>query len=843
MQNPASGNAHNPQAEKLVTVLKNHGLPTEADGLINMINTLQQRNAELTRKEQVLSDHDSQLYPWSYSNMTSALAPACTIITDRDGIILEQHEIIDRLPGWTTRLQNGARIQQALNEEETVLFSNHLEETLSSDNPTLLVLRPDVTIEAGEPSHFVLVSHRIPAETDNWHCHSTVLIVRSPERREQALRDSENLYRTIFENNSVALNIVDKNGKFSHVNDAWCEMTGYSADELLQMSPFDIMPEEEIKASFRLKKLFTGGVDQYRREMKYFRKDGETRYANIAINAVKGRDGAITGAMGVIVDITKRKETEEALRYANDQLEATNRQLVLANERAKRWAFEAELANMAKSEFLANMSHEIRTPMNSILGFADILEQKLSNDKQREYVRAISSSGKMLLQLINDILDLSKIEAGKMEIRLQPVDVRTFMNDMTNIFRQRADDKNLDFILNMDSSLPEGLMLDEIRFRQIITNLVGNALKFTHEGSVSVTLSHVAIPESDGHHSLTLEVRDTGIGIPEKEHDRIFQGFVQVEGQDQRRYGGTGLGLAITQRLVEMMGGTLHLESKPGQGSAFIVTLPDVAAVAPAYDLPSTTQECRITGFNPAVILLVEDEPLNRILIQEYLFDTGLQLEVAEDGEEGIEKASDLVPDIIIMDLHLPGISGYEAIQQIRTNDKLDNTTIIVQSASALRQHMEKALSHGANSFISKPVKRNQLLQELARHLPHRVEKIIPEPELLPPNNDKLVQTNPFEHLSPDIISTLPEIIHYLETDIRQTWNKLAFAFSIEEARRVAQELIDLGDKYNLESLVQFGSSVKSYIDTFQVDKLIAMVPAYDNLMEQVNSAVEKWTG
>ncbi|MBS0657298.1 MAG: tetratricopeptide repeat protein [Verrucomicrobia bacterium] len=399
-----------------------------------------------------------------------------------------------------------------------------------------------------------------------------------------------------------------------------------------------------------------------------------------------------------------KQRAEEALRRQNEEL---------AVERAR-----ADAANHAKSEFLANMSHEIRTPMNSILGFSELLEGRVEDDEQREYLEAISSSGKTLLRLINDILDLSKIEAGKLELQPTPTDLSTLLMEVRQMFSLQAMKKGLSVELALAADLPAELMLDEVRLRQIVVNTVGNALKFTESGGVVIraAVRDEAAAETK---TLVLEVVDTGVGIPEAEQQRVFEAFSQVAGQSAKRFGGTGLGLAITQRLVDMMGGRIALESEVGRGSTFRFEFPGLRASAEARPAWTPDEEAEIAlerafAALPALdFVVVDDVALNRRLVRDFL-GPAHRVREAEDLTQALQLVRAERADLVISDLRMPGGSGLDLIRALRADPSLAALPVLILTASSQERDAEEMERLGV-PFRRKPVSRLTLLGEVVR--------------------------------------------------------------------------------------------------------------------------------
>jgi signal transduction histidine kinase/ligand-binding sensor domain-containing protein/CheY-like chemotaxis protein len=379
----------------------------------------------------------------------------------------------------------------------------------------------------------------------------------------------------------------------------------------------------------------------------------------------------------------------------------------------------AEKANQAKSEFLANMSHEIRTPMNAILGFTELLQTEITEEIHKEFLEAIASSGETLLEIINDILDLSRIEAGKLELEYEAVNPRTILNDVKNIFSNKAEEKGLDFVLEVAPDLPESLMLDTLRIRQVLFNLVGNAVKFTDNGYIKLSAYRIADGKESGTTNIGFAVQDTGIGIPEDQQNSIFEAFKQQKGQKTVKYGGTGLGLTITRRLVEMMGGDITVQSLEGKGSTFRITLKNV--VLPTRDQDTEDDDSggwKAASFKKAVILVVDDKELNRRLLINYLDGYGLDIIEAENGEEAVEKTRLYHPDLVLMDVKMPVMDGCEATRLLKKDKVLKKIPVIIITASALKEQEPEIKKAGADGHLNKPVKRSALIKELKRFLP-----------------------------------------------------------------------------------------------------------------------------
>jgi signal transduction histidine kinase/DNA-binding response OmpR family regulator len=412
--------------------------------------------------------------------------------------------------------------------------------------------------------------------------------------------------------------------------------------------------------------------------------------------------------------LEKRVEQRtEELRNNIDQLEKTQEEMRRAKE-------QAEEASQAKTQFLANMSHEIRSPLNAIVGFSQLLltkGKKLDLDRDMmHYIENIKLSGQNLSELINNILDLSKIEAGKMSLSLEPTNFEQLFKGIYHINKVKAGEKDLDFKYNFDDKLPTHIETDRSKLNQILMNLVSNAIKFTYEGK-RVGL----FAEMEGDDRLLIRVEDQGVGIPRERLGAVFEAFEQADNTVTRRFGGTGLGLAISKRMADLLDADLWVESEEGQGSTFYLRLPlrearEAARIEQEQDL-STLR------FDPnAKVLVVEDNTMNQEMMKGLFDELGLRMHLAENGREGIDKVIEVRPDLVLMDMHMPQMDGMEATQEIRKLGEFADLPIVALSADAFSEQQRRALSIGINDYITKPVDFNKLLPVLSRYLPEDTE-------------------------------------------------------------------------------------------------------------------------
>ncbi len=433
-------------------------------------------------------------------------------------------------------------------------------------------------------------------------------------------------------------------------------------------------------------------------------------WGNFSIRAIPSLnpEGLIQEWIGVHTDITKQRQTEKALKNAiHEQKEAKSKA-----EAAK---LAAEEAMQAKQQFLSNMSNEIRTPMNSIIGFTNVVLKTELNKKQKEYISAIKISGDALLVLINDILDLAKVDAGKMTFEQIPFNLFASISDMLHVFDNKIQEKNLELVTEYGLAIPEVLEGDPMRLRQIILNLVSNAVKFTAKGKI--TLGIRMLKEEKEKVTIEFALTDTGIGIPENKLIYIFEDFGQVAYEDSKLLGGTGLGLAIVKQLVERQGGTVKVKSKINEGSTFSFILIFKKTTATTILTTATTYGAELARLiKNTKVLIVEDMPLNQLLMKTILIDFGFQFDIADNGKIAIEKLQQNNYDIILMDLQMPEMNGFEATEYIR-NKMNSQIPIIALTADVTSVDVEKAKTIGMNDYISKPIDEKLLYSKIIKYL------------------------------------------------------------------------------------------------------------------------------
>ncbi|MCG8685241.1 MAG: PAS domain S-box protein [Desulfobacterales bacterium] len=649
---------------------------------------------------------------------------------------------------------------------------------------------------------------------------------------ERALQASQKRLELAFEGANDGLWDWSPQTNEIYFSPRWFTMLGYDADEFAH--DFDTWiklthPKDLKKTMVIVEKFLADQDDFYAATFRMKNKDGQWKWINARGKAVeRDEKGNITRMVGTHSDISELKKVEEELRNHKEHLEelVENRtsELMIAKE-------EADKANRAKSEFLANMSHEIRTPLNAVTGFSELLSSMVTDEKQKSYLEAIKSSGKSLLQLINDILDLSKIEAGKLDIQKRPVNLKILLNEIRQIFKLEVDKKKIGFKVEIDDALPGLVLLDEIRVRQVLVNLIGNAVKFTEQGHIKLSVKKGQTSERADYFDLIIWVEDTGLGISEGNMDLIFDSFKQQKDQDVSKFGGTGLGLTICKRLVEMMDGRIGVESKLDEGTKFIIEIKDAQAVytddeEPILEASGISHEEVV--FKKGKVLIVDDIGSNKRLLEELLVKVNIDVLTADNGKESITVSKAFMPDVVLMDIRMPVMNGIEATGIIKNNKETQNIPIIAVTASSSTLEESDLLNKGFDGFLSKPIKIEELLYELSNYLELTTND---ECELTIDEIEKLKHD---ENLTSDQVANLTKAIEIIEMNMMDTWREFQETQPIKEVRTFGKEIEALGSTYDVPLLSTYGRCLLLYARTFDVKNMQLSIKEFPRLIEKL---------
>ena len=567
----------------------------------------------------------------------------------------------------------------------------------------------------------------LDVEVSGWaisdHGRPTVLVmftdITSRLRTERALKESEERFRTLFDDAPIAYHEIDLNGTVRRVNRAECELLGLSPEELVGRPAWEMVaPDQREISRAKVAEKLTGKVPLVSFERPYTGRDGKILMLEVHENLIRDHSGNPAGIRTAMFDVTGKKQAEAQLRAYSAELQRKNEEL----DRALRAAREAaEL----KGQFLANMSHEIRTPMNGVIGMTGLLLDTDLSPEQRDYAETVRRSGESLLEVINDILDFSKMEAGKLHVEASPFDLRRVVEEVSEMLAPRAEDRKLDLVVEYPSLVPRRFIGDAGRIRQVLTNLVGNALKFTDSGHV---LIDVGSESGDSSRALMrIAVSDTGIGIPAEKIGVLFDKFSQVDGSSTRRHSGTGLGLAISKHLVELMGGTIGVESMPGMGSSFWFTLP-----LPLDHEPETIP-VPIGHLSNLRVLIVDDIEVNRRVLREQVASWHMRSDSLPSGTGVVQtlREAQALEDpyqFVLLDFQMPDIDGAALAASIKADPSVADTCLVMLTSVGHWNEVRRMEGCSVDACLVKPIRQSQLLNILTLLWSKRIS-----PSMAPP--------------------------------------------------------------------------------------------------------------
>jgi len=672
-----------------------YGVPFVVDGVLRGQFVLYQDISERLKAQRALRQSEEM-----FRTLTSA-APVGIFRTDADGQAMYLNEKWLAMTGITAEEGAGTGWEQVLHPDDTEWVLARWNEACSRGEEFRESYR--YTNRMGESVWVDTVARPALGKGNNSGGYvGVVQDVTERVRRDAELRRSEERFRTLSAVAPVGIVLMDEEGKFTYVNEQYLRMTGLTEEEALANAWRTVIHPDDFERLERTRNESIAHKLDYTMSYRYMRRDGSVVWAQSIARGFQQKDGGRQGYVVVIQDVTERHLAEQRLRNAKDAAEAANR---------------------AKSEFLANMSHEIRTPMNGILGMTELALDTELQPEQREYLGMVRSSAEALLAIINDILDFSKIEAGKMELEETTFSLEDCIEEAFGPLGIRALKKGLDLTWTTEGKIPGALKGDPTRLRQVLINLVGNAIKFTKQGEVSVTASRA--PSEGSRAAIHFVVSDTGIGIAPEKHQQIFDAFSQADSSTTREFGGTGLGLSISARLVHLMGGRIELQSIPGRGSKFSFTVNfDVANEAP----PSYHQ---VADLKDKAVLVVDDNETNRRLLEKLLLAWGMKPVLATDGIEGIEEYQKCVNrgetyPLVLLDVNMPQMDGYEVAAKLREIAPANRTAIVVLSSSLSVPTHSSPQQLQIGRKLSKPIRRAELHEAIVSVLSSGSERSDP---------------------------------------------------------------------------------------------------------------------
>lgn len=651
-----------------------------------------------------------------YSGYSTLIQTAFeSIAISVDGIIVEAHEDFAQANGYELSELIGSHVTKFLvpQEHERAIKTLGSNEELISEFSAL----------KKDKSTFAVEAHGRIIERDGLPVRVTVIRdITERKKSEVELKESQKKYQALIETTSDLVWETDYQCRYTYCSPQTERLWGIKPEKMIGRSIFDLIPANDNQAAIKSLLNLMASPGSFA-GMEVTAYDGHGHQIFIETSGVPFFDesGNLLGFRGITRDVTERKKAEVELRRSRDELELRVQERTADLVKAKE---EAEAAVEAKAAFLASMSHELRTPMNAVIGFSSLLLEEPLSTEQKDYIERIRTSGETLLTLINDILDFSKMEKRRMKISLDPLSLRTLLEESMEMVAVEAEKKGLRLSLTIGYGTPDAIIGDNGRLRQILVNLISNAIKFTDAGAVSVSVFSQEVEE--GKHRFSFAVQDTGIGIPSDKMAMLFLPFSRLDTTMSSRYDGSGLGLVISKSLVELMGGRIWVESELGRGSVFRFTIDCEIVPDPSRKTTAIAGPCNdvadIVEGHPLRILVAEDNPSNQKVMVEMLKKMGYRPDAVSDGKEVIDSLERRPYDVVFMDVRMPEMDGFRATEQIRKRWPVNGPRIIATTAYALSGDREKCLGAGMDDYIAKPVQKGEIAAILKRYSQPRVD-------------------------------------------------------------------------------------------------------------------------
>lgn len=647
------------------------------------------------------------------------------------------------------------------------------------------------------------------------------------KRIEEALSNSLVLLQTTLESINEGVIAFNNSGVYTNINNTFLQLWGIIEDDIKNKSEIEIfelitdnVTDENQIIDLKLNVFSNQDAVVYDR----FYLNNELIF-DVSIKPIRFQN-ATTGRIWSFRDITEKVKSEKKLLYYTQSLEEAKHQLeeqtsklelsIIELEKAKTTA---EVATKVKSEFIANISHEIRTPLNAVIGFAELLKSENNPIKQDDYLNAIMTGGKNLLRLINDILDLSKIEAGRLDLKFESVNIRDVIKEVFDMFTEKTRKHRVDYSVLIADTVPSQIFIDEIRLRQILFNLIGNAVKFTEKGKIEIIVNCEVNLTDHQLIDLYIKVKDTGIGIRKELQSMIFDAFTQQTNNTTKKYEGTGLGLAITKKLTEMIGGSIRLESDEGVGSLFIVVLNDLKISTESDHSISLNNIFNDNSANikDSIVIVADDIKVNRKLVEGFLIGTPIKIIEAKNGLEVIDLLDNYKPDLILMDLRMPEMTGYRAAEIIKNKPGLETIPIIALTAVAFSDVNSEQNLNNFDGFLSKPFTKKELMNIIEKYLAKDINIA---------DNDR-----DDDHLSEAEIESAKAVIEILENEIMLKWEEARKYAIIDRIKEFAGQLNIIAKDNKLHLLSDYSEKLYNQAQSFDFENLPYTLSLYPDIL------------